>query len=180
MRPSSEVHDALACLLCYPGEGAGEKYPAAIDVVRKGAPDAAAALELFATGIAGIGPGELEELYTHTFDNVSERSLEVGWQLFGENYARGALLVRLRELMRKHGVVERTELPDHMSHVLALLGRAPEGLATALATNQVAQAVKKMIEGFASIESPWISVLEATQTVLRMHAPAAVKETTIR
>jgi len=186
MRPSPEVHDALACLFTYPGDGAGEKYPAAIAEVQRSAPETAECLERFSAGIAGIDPGKLEELYTHTFDNVSERSLEIGWQLFGEQYARGALLVRLRDLMRKYGVQERTELPDHLSHVLALIGRAPTELATSLATNQVAQAVAKAIEGFESIESPWVSVLEATEVVLRMHAPdesaseASTKETSNR
>lgn len=176
MRPSPEVHDALACLLSYPGEGASARYPAAIEVVQKGAPGTAEALGRFAAGIAGVTEGELEELYAHTFDNVAERSLEIGWQLFGEQYARGALLVRLRDLMREHGVPERTELPDHMGHVLALLGRAPAGLASALATNQVAQAVAKTIEGFKGTKSPWIHVLRATQSVLRMHAPGALPE----
>lgn len=170
MRPAPEVHDALACLLTYPAEdGVGMRYPAAVRVVIEACPETGEDLTGFLEQIADVSPGDLEELHTRTFDNVAERSLEVGWQLFGENYARGILMVRFRGLMRKYGVPERTELPDHMSHVLALLGRAPSDVASAFAANQVSQAVEKMLEGLRSIESPWVGVLEATSKVLEMH-----------
>ena len=175
MRPAPEVHDALACLLTYPGEAeSGSRYGAAAEVVASACPETAESLRGFMNAIAAFDAGKLEELYTHTFDNVADRSLEVGWQLFGENYARGVLMVRFRALMREHGVPERTELPDHLTHVLALLGRAPQTLAAALAGNQVGQAVTKMLEGLRACESPWLGVLEATQAVLRMHAKEEV------
>ena len=170
MRPSPEVHDALACLLSYPGEGVGAHYAAAVRLVRGACPGSAPALDGFLAGIGGLDEGELEELYTRTFDNVAERSLEVGWQLFGENYARGVLLVRIRALLREHGVPERTELPDHMKHVLPLLGRAPADLARALAKSHVQPAAEKMLAGLKSIDSPWVGVLEAVSAVLGMHA----------
>lgn len=179
MRPSPEVHDALACLLSYPGcpsgpsgpeaSGAGDRYPAAVDLISRSCPESAADLRSFTEAIRSFEAGELEELYTRTFDNVAERSLEVGWQIFGENYARGALMVRFRSLMREHGIVERTELPDHLTHVLPLLARVPESLARALAGNQVLQGVEKMLAGVQACESPWTGVLEATRKVLLMH-----------
>ncbi|MAE45474.1 MAG: hypothetical protein CMJ86_01160 [Planctomycetes bacterium] len=170
MRPAPEVHDALACLLSYPEEGReGMRYPAAIEVVVHACPETLADLQSFSQGIQDVSAGELEELYTRTFDNVAERSLEIGWQLFGENYARGVLMVRFRALMRKYGVPEHTELPDHLTHVLALLGRAPVGLAAAFASGQVLTAIKKVTEGLRSYESPWVGVLEATRKVLQMH-----------
>ncbi len=172
MRPAPEVHDALALLLSYPEEvGTGSRYPAAVDLLSRACPAIADDLRRFADGIGPLRAGELEEVYTRTFDNVADRSLEVGWQLFGENYARGALMVRLRALMREYDVREHTELPDHLTHVLALLARAPEPLASALACNQVAQAVEKILDGLRAIDSPWVGVLEATQKVLQMHQP---------
>ena len=90
------------------------------------------------------------------------------------------LLVRLRDLLRKHGVAEGTELPDHLTHVLPLLGRAPEGLASALAPGPVAQAVEKMHAGLESAASPWTGVLEATRALLRMHGAIPTVEETVR
>ena len=124
MRPPPEVHDALACLLtvsrrrwcrrCATRPGRRRSWQAAC-------PEAAEAAGL-PEAHPDLDAGELEELYTRTFDNVAERSLEVGWQLFGENYARGVLMVRLPGADARHGVPEDTELPDHLTHVLALLG----------------------------------------------------------
>ena len=170
MRPPTEVLDALACLLTYPEvSGNGTRYPAAVETVVRACPETAADLELFMNGIRPLPSGGLEELYTRTFDNVAARSLEVGWQLFAENYARGALMVRFRALLREYEVPEGAELPDHMMHVLPLIGRMPADLASAFAGNQVTQAVEKMLEGVRAIESPWVGVLEATKKVLQMH-----------
>ena len=167
MRPPVEVVDALACLLTYPeAERNGTRYPAAIETVAQACPETAADLGGFSTGIAGLPAGELEELYTRTFDNVAARSLEVGWQLFAENYARGALMVRFRALLREYQVPEGSELPDHLMHVLPLIGRMPAGHASAFAGNQVLQSVEKMLEGLRAIESPWTGVLEDRKSVV--------------
>ena len=177
MRPAPEVHDSLAHLLCYPGGDAWEHQLAAVEVVRAACPEARPGLDTFVTAVGALTGGEREELYTRTFDSTDDRSLEVGWQLFGENYARGALLVRLRQLLREYGVPEQTELPDHMSHVLPLLGRAPRALAQHLAAHQVTQAVEKMLSGVRAIESPYVGVLEATRLVLAMHSSPKEEET---
>lgn len=170
MRPSPEVHDALACLLSYPCEGGtGMLYPAATERLSRALPELADDLRLFTAGVSELDAGQLEELYTRTFDNVADRSLEIGWQLFGENYARGALMVRLRVLLRENGVPERTELPDHLTHVLSLVGRAPAPLASALACGHATQAVDKVLAALRSYGSPWVGVLEATRKVLGMH-----------
>jgi nitrate reductase assembly molybdenum cofactor insertion protein NarJ len=170
MRPPAEVLDALACLLTYPEiEGNGTRYPGAVETIVRACPETADDLTTFKEGIRPLQAGGLEELYTRTFDNVADRSLEVGWQLFAENYARGALMVRFRALLREYKVPEGTELPDHLMHVLPLLGRMPADLASAFAGNQVSQAVEKMLLGLHSIESPWVGVLEATKKVLEMH-----------
>jgi len=180
VRPTPQVHEALACLLTYPGEGNAQRYSAAVRLVSSACPAAADPLRAFSSGIAACDEGELEELYTRTFDNVAERSLEVGWQLFGENYARGVLMVRLRDLMRRNGVPERTELPDHLAHVLPLLGRAEEGLAAALAHGHARQASEKILSGLREIESPWCGVLEAVLVVLALHeAPALATEASL-
>ena len=39
-------------------------------------------------------PEQIQELYTRTFDINPVCTLEIGWHIFGEDYARGALLVK--------------------------------------------------------------------------------------
>ena len=51
---------------------------------------------------------------------------------FGEEYARGMFLVRMREEMRKYNLAESVELPDHISHVLAVVAAMPDDEAPVL------------------------------------------------
>jgi nitrate reductase molybdenum cofactor assembly chaperone len=63
----------------------------------------------------------MQELYIQTFEFNPACTLEIGWHLFGENYERGEFLVRMREELRRHGIAESTELPDHLTHLLPLV-----------------------------------------------------------
>lgn len=172
-----EPFDALADLLTYPGFVGWERQLAAITLLREACPATDEPLSRFDDEMSELGEGEREELFTRTFDHTDTRSLEIGWQLFGENYARGALMVRLRGLLREHGVPETSELPDHLTHVLRLVGRAPEPLARALIGAQVMQAIDKILAACRKFESPYCGVLLAACCVLEQHAaprPGAV------
>jgi nitrate reductase assembly molybdenum cofactor insertion protein NarJ len=108
----------------------------------------------------------LEEVFTRTFDSNAERALEVGWHLHGENYARGAFMVRMRTLLREHGVPENGELPDHVSHVLPVLARADEELARALASGVLGPALTKIEAGFTDDRNPYHGVIAGLRKYL--------------
>jgi len=110
---------------------------------------------------------DLEEKYCRTFDVNPVCSLEIGWHLFGEDYARGAFLVQMRGRMRDMGVEEATELPDHLTHALRLLDRIEDDEAATLARSFVLPALTKMLEGFKDSDSPYRTVLESIQSHLR-------------
>src|SRR5690348_7356817 len=63
----------------------------------------------------------MQELYVQTFEFNPACTLEIGWHLFGENYERGEFLVRMREQLRRYGIAESHELPDHLTHLLPLV-----------------------------------------------------------
>ena len=86
----------------------------------------------------------LQELYVQTFEFNPACTLEIGWHLFGENYERGEFLVRMREQLRRHGIVETSELPDHLQHVLLLIGQADHREAAELAGQFVLPALGKI------------------------------------
>jgi nitrate reductase molybdenum cofactor assembly chaperone len=65
----------------------------------------------------------MQEQYVQTFEFNPACTLEIGWHIFGENYERGEFLVRMREQLRRHGIAESSELPDHLCHILPLLDR---------------------------------------------------------
>ena len=128
--------------------------------------DARAALAPF-DGFAGFGVTELEELYTRTFDINPVSSLETGWHLFGEDYNRGAFLVRMRVLLRQQGIEEGAELPDHLESALRVLPTMDAKDASELAREFVLPAVMKMRVPFESGDNPYGAVLAEVERFLR-------------
>lgn len=109
---------------------------------------------------------ELEEAYTRVFDVSPDCALEIGWHLYGENYSRGAFLVEMRGRMRSLGIAETAELPDHLTHVLAVIGRLSEEDARGLARDQLLPALKKMRASLPETR-PHACVLATVEYVIR-------------
>lgn len=165
MRPP-DVTDALAVLLEYPGEGHAERAREACATLAREAPDLLARLEPFLGFLGRDDSREREETFTRTFDWSSERALELGWHLYGEQYERGAFLVRLRDLLRRHGVEEGSELPDHLGTVLRLLGRLAQGEAAALSETRLKPALQRLRAGFGAEPNPYLALIEAVEAAL--------------
>lgn len=126
------VLDALADLVRYPHEALDECASRSLAVLDPADP-AVAALQRFAQHVAAMPLLELQEHYTAVFDFDPACALEIGWHLFGDSRERGGFLVVLREDLERARVAEISELPDHLSHVLRLLGREESNRAAALA-----------------------------------------------
>jgi nitrate reductase delta subunit len=88
----------------------------------------------------------MQELYVQTFEFNPACTLEIGWHLFGENYERGEFLVRMREQLRRYGIAETSDLPDHLRHLLLLIGRAAHNEAAELGGQFVLPALEKIRE----------------------------------
>ncbi|MBI4581611.1 MAG: hypothetical protein HY718_18075 [Planctomycetes bacterium] len=159
--------DLLADLLVYPGAD----YPARIERCRQvlvaSQPEAATLLREFEVGILSRGPVEREELFTRTFDCNPPCALEIGWHLFGESYDRGAFLVWMRGQLRRLAVPESTELPDHLTHVLAMLGRMDESEADSFAVQCVLPAVERILPALQDSGNPYEKLLAAIASTLR-------------
>lgn len=164
----------LAALLAYPGETLAVDLAAAEETLRAELPEAAEAVAQFSAAVLPLSPEEREELYTRTFDINPLCTLEIGWHLFGEEYHRGALLVRLRRELAQHGVPESAELPDHLVHVLPLLDRMPAGEGREFACACVFPALEKMRHGFAErSDNPYGCVLQAVALLLEFRFGSA-------
>ena len=142
-------HRQLAAALCYPVHE-----------------ETRAALAPF-PGFAELGRDQLEELYTRTFDINPVCSLETGWHLFGEDYNRGAFLVRMRSLLREHGIEEGAELPDHLESALRVLRVMDRDEASQLARSFILPALMKMRTPFADGDNPYGAVLAEAESFLR-------------
>ncbi len=165
MSEITRLYDSLAGLFTYPGEDYRERLKECRRLLAE-IPDAAALLERFAERTADLAPEGVEELYTQTFDLNPVCSPEVGWHLFGENYSRGEFLVQMRQQLRRAGLEESTELPDHLCHVLAAVARMGQREADRFVSAYVLPALQKMLAGLAGRDNPYEDLLEAVRCVV--------------
>jgi len=145
--------ESLAQLFEYPGE----TY---IDRCR------AAGGGAFADALGRMPVTEIQELFTSTFDWNPATSLDLGWHLYGEQYARGEFLVKMREEMRRYGVPETSELPDHMTNVLRVVARMDPETAQKFVREYVAPAVAKLVAALDQKQSPFAMLMRAVRNTL--------------
>ncbi|MCG8603645.1 molecular chaperone TorD family protein [bacterium] len=112
---------------------------------------------------------DIEELFTSTFDMNAARCLEIGWHLYGEDYRRGEFLVQMRQSLAEEKLSESGELPDHVSHCLRLLERLTMEDGREFSKGYLLPALEKISSSFEDKEcNPYLNVVEALQTVLRL------------
>jgi nitrate reductase molybdenum cofactor assembly chaperone NarJ/NarW len=163
--------DLLASLLGYPREEYLSNAVLCLEQLANSDPEAAVPLGEFLVQTQNSSLEEIQELYAGTFDFDPTCSLEVGWHLFGENYERGEFLVKMRGEMRRLGVAESTELPDHLTHALAALGHMEPLEAADFATACLFPALDKMRAGLKGKSNPFENVLLAAGRVLEHWYP---------
>ena len=156
-----KVMDAYARLLTYPSEYTAQTAELLYVVLTDELPESALDIARFGSYVEQHSAWELEEAFTGTFDVNPECALEVGWHLFGEEYARGLFLVRMREELRKYGLPESSELPDHIAHVLAVVAAMPQHEASRFVTACVQPAVEKMNSALAEKDTPYRHVISS-------------------
>jgi nitrate reductase delta subunit len=177
MTEFTEVCDSLAGILTYPAADYAERLQRCKSAVDALGPDRGEILQKinrFIDATKDSSTGEMEELYTRTFDINPVSSLEVGWHLHGETYERGAFLVTMRDLLRRCSIEESTELPDHLTHVLQAVGRMDPLEASEFISKNVLKAVNKMLEGFADQSNPYENILLSVKELLALYATSHV------
>lgn len=133
------LYESLARLLEYPRDD----FAAQVDTCRALTDDAQFAA--FAISTEKLPLAALEELYIQSFDFDPKATLDLGWQLFAEDYNRGLFLAKLRSESRRLNVPETCELPDHLPHVLRLLVRMTSAEAGDFAATCGVPAVEKIL-----------------------------------
>ena len=172
MNHEPRLFDLLARLLSYPGADYALAARACQQVLYDEFPEQAGQLDRFASYVRGARLEELEESFTRTFDLNPVCCLEVGWQLYGEDYNRGSFMVEMRQRIRSHGITETLELPDHLANLLPLLGRMEPQEAGPLCASYVLPALVKMQTGLEGNNNPYEEVLFALrQLIERLAAP---------
>jgi len=151
----------LSFLLRYPDGGvaaardqiAGEVSALPSGLVRE-------ALERFLAGWTGDQTA-LAARYVETFDLRRRASLYLTYYAHGDTRERGMALLRLKKLYRAAGLpMDSTELPDHLTIMLAFAALAPPGHGeTLLAEHR--PAIELLRLSLHDLESPYAHVLDA-------------------
>lgn len=162
-----KVLNALSKLLSYPDEHTVQTIELLYVLLMEETPEAASQASTFGAYAEQNELHELEETFTQTFDINPACALEVGWHLFGEEYARGMFLVRMREELRKYELPESAELPDHLCHALAIVGAMPDDEAARFVRACVQPAVEKMNDALEGKDSPYGHIVSCLALVLR-------------
>lgn len=166
MEPET-IYGQLAALFEYPGEGYRERVRTCAAAMVIEQPEAASLYEQFRGEIDGLSTDELQELFTRTFDLDPACTLEIGWQLYDEDYRRGEFLVQMRQGLREKGLPESTELPDHLTHALALLGRLEPDEAPEFAGRFLLPALDKMLAAWKKNRNAYAALVESVFMLLK-------------
>lgn len=160
------VYDTLAQLVGYPTEETAAQARRAVVELYALAPELTGPLDAFAAFVEGKTTTELEELFTRTFDINPTCALEVGWHLYGEEYMRGAFLVKMQQEQARLHVPRSSELADHLSYVLSTLARMEPEAGDDFARRCVIPAVTEMTDKLTAAESSHTDLLFTIYAVL--------------
>jgi len=142
-------------------------------IVQTELPEAAKGISEFGRFVEQCGEFELEEAFTRTFDVNPACALEIGWHLFGEDYMRGQFLVRMRGELTEHEIPESSELPDHLTHVLAVIAAMPDDEARQFSHACVFPALHRMQVSLDKNESPYRHLIRCLLLVLEHYYGAS-------
>ena len=130
------------------------------------------ALERFLAGWTGDQTA-LAARYVETFDLRRRASLYLTYYAHGDTRERGMALLRLKKLYRAAGLpMDSSELPDHLTVMLAFAALAPAGHGEALLAEH-RPAIELLRLSLHDLESPYAHVLDAIAAGL---APLSVSE----
>lgn len=123
------------------------------------------ALERFLADWTG-DPTELAARYVETFDLRRRASLYLTYYAHGDTRERGMALLRLKKLYRAAGLpMESSELPDHLTVMLAFAALAPDGHGAALLAEHRAE-IELLRLSLHDFASPYAHVLDALAALL--------------
>jgi nitrate reductase delta subunit len=152
----------LSFLLRYPGaDVAAARAELGAEVAALRAGEVRSALERFLDGWTA-DPAH----YVETFDLRRRASLYLTYYGHGDTRERGMALLRLKKLYRAAGLpLASSELPDHLTIMLAFAALAPDGHGEALLAEH-RPAIELLRLSLHDLESPYAHLLDAIAACL--------------
>ena len=167
--------DRLARVLDYPGRiSPFELRVTAEDAGASGCSGGLGeALHDLAVWLASAAPGVPEERYTQLFDLKPVCTLNLGYHLFGDTYARGAFLARLNHALSSTDIEHSHDLPDFLPTLLRYLGTLEDPEDRILLVHSVlVPALERIGQALTDSPGPWPAILRALPGWLAERIPA--------
>lgn len=175
------VFATFAELFAYPRGDVAAVARRCFDLLERGHPSAAP-LRKFLLWAGQARAGEIEEVYSATFDLQPACAPYVGYQICPDPARRNMFLSALAAVYSGEGFRPQEELGDHLSEVLRFLAVARDQEARLTLLHEgLAPAVERMASSLAPASNPYGSLLEALRAyvVPRSHkrrtAPAEAR-----
>ncbi len=155
------IYDSLAAVLTYPDATFEDIFDRCMRLLDGSEGDHATPREEWVAQLRDQSPEQRKEAYAQSFDMSPKCTLELGWHLFGESYDRGTFLVWMRGKLREFSIAESTDLPDHLRHVLPVLGRLEPEEADRFSTACVLPAMEIIRDGLteSSLYTPLVNTI---------------------
>ena len=162
----------LGELVRYPREDIRPEVDECIDTLTKGQYPEEVINELknFRKDLEKLSMDALQELYSYTFELVSDTTLDMGYYIH-EGFKRATNLLTIKTMYRERGFpfeeIAKGELPDHLSVLLQFLGfLKDEGLQKDFVKTFVIQAMEKLNRNFQSKKNAYRHLINGVYMVL--------------
>ena len=130
---------------------------------------AAKHLAKFESACKNLSLGEMEELYTRTFDLAALCSLYVTGYIFGdENFDRGTVMAKLSDRFSELGYDTAGELPDHLAVLLRFASWLDDEALNELVVFCLLEPVSEMIKQLNKDDNPYFYLLSAVHAVSKV------------
>jgi len=178
-QPQQRIFLRFADLLDYPGPQLLDQARECAKLLKVDHPEAAEHVAYFLAFCKDAAPGQLEEVYTGTFDMNPACYIFAGYLLFGESFKRGKFLVGLQERYQQRGFSAGSELADHLAVMFRFLAtlKIDDVLGQELLEDCLVPVVQRMNKNFKHDNerpNPYARVLRAVLNVLeqtQQHSP---------
>lgn len=167
------AYELFAEILDYPGPDLIACVQDCAALIELESPEIAGMLRRFQTYQTAVSLGKLQEAYTSVFDMQPECTLNLGYQLLGDDWRRSILLFKLKEMYEANNFDSGCELPDHLCVLLRFLAIPKNSSeAAGLVDDCLLPTLSRMAASIQLGESPYRWVLQALLSWLREHRKA--------
>lgn len=168
------IYSLFAHILDYPADPIAQPVENCAAQLAVECPEACVHIAAFQNAIAGMSPGQLQEMYVNAFDLRPDCTPNLGYHLFGDDGRRGLFLAELKGRMESAGIAPGCELPDHISLLLRYV-QQDEAECRILIEDCMLPAVSRIADILDSGENVYKHALRALLSLLQHQIEASSK-----